>query len=104
MGAAPFALFLSEFLILYTAIQQGHTLIAAVFLAGLALIFMGALRHLISIAWEPLDTPVETHRTTWIEKTLVFVPLATLLMLGVWVPAPFWHLLERAARILGGAS
>ncbi len=104
IGAAPFALFLSEFLILYTAIQQGHTFIAAAFLAGLALVFVGALRHLISIAWEPLDGPVEPHRGTLLEGAIVFVPLTALLVLGVWVPAPFWSLLERAARVLGGAS
>ncbi len=104
IGAAPFALFLSEFLILYAAIQQGHTFIAAIFLAGLALVFVGALRHLISITWEPLTEPVETHRGTLLEHALVFVPLTALLVLGVWVPAPFWSLLERAARVLGGAS
>ncbi|MBU1243712.1 hydrogenase 4 subunit F [Myxococcota bacterium] len=104
IGAAPFALFLSEFLILHTAIQQGHWFIAGAFLFGLALVFIGALRHLISISWEPHTEPVTPHRATLLEGAIVFVPLATLLMLGVYVPAPFWHLLEKAARILGGAS
>ncbi len=104
IGAAPFSLFLSEFLILHTAVSQGHYYIAAVFLVGLALVFVGALRHLISITWEPLDRPVEPHGATLLEGAIVFVPLASLLMLGVFVPAPFWHVLEKAARILGGAS
>jgi len=104
IGAAPFSLFLSEFLILHTAVSQGHYYIAAAFLVGLALVFVGALRHLISITWEPLDGPVEPHRATLLEGAIVFIPLTSLLMLGVFVPAPFWHMLEKAARILGGAS
>jgi len=104
IGAAPFALFLSEFLILHTAVVQGHYYIAGAFLVGLALVFVGALRHLISISWEPLEEPVEPHRGTFMEGAIVYIPLAALLMLGVFVPTQFWSVLEKAARILGGAS
>lgn len=102
IGVAPFAIFLSEFMILKAAVDAGSYLTAALFLTGLGVVFVGALRHAISMAWEPLAAPVSARKTYWLEGALVFGPLAVLLLLGVWIPHSFLSVLTQAARILGG--
>jgi hydrogenase-4 component F len=104
IGVAPFALFLSEFMILKAAVDSQLYWTAVLFLAGVGIVFVGALRHAISMAWEPpVKDDVGARKTYWMEGALVFGPLAVLLVLGVWLPHPFLRVLEQAANILGGA-
>ena len=104
IGIAPFALFLSEFMILKAALDRGAFLTAAVFLAGLSVVFIGALRHVIPMGWGPPDEPARPPSAGWRAAALVFVPLAVLLLLGLWVPPFLTDLLARGARILGGPA
>ncbi len=55
IGAAPFALFLSEFLILKAAINGGQYGVAAMYLFGLVIVFVGVLRFVIHMAWGERD-------------------------------------------------
>lgn len=102
IGTAPFAVFLSEFLILKAAVDSGAYWTAALFLTGLGVVFVGALRLAITMAWEPATGPGPRQRTHVLEGLLVFGPLAALLVLGVWLPSPFLNVLTQAARVLGG--
>lgn len=102
IGVAPFAVFLSEFLILKAAVETGAYWTAFFFLTGLAVVFAGALRHLMDMAWKPLAEPPPAAGTRGLAVLLVAGPLAAVLLLGVWVPPPFLRLLTRAAGILGG--
>ena len=52
IGVAPFALFLSEFLILKAALDGKAYVTAVLFLTGLAIVFIGAVGHAISMAWD----------------------------------------------------
>jgi hydrogenase-4 component F len=104
IGVAPFALFLSEFIILKAAVDSGAYWTAALFLTGVGVVFVGALRHVISMAWEPMSDPVSARSTYWQEGVLVFVPLAVLLVLGVWMPPSFLRGLSQAALVLGGGA
>ncbi len=51
IGAAPFALFLSELLILKASLDAHAYWVAILFLAGLGTVFVGVARHLIAMAW-----------------------------------------------------
>jgi len=102
IGVAPFALFLSEFIILKAAVDAGAYWTAALFLTGVGVVFVGALRHVISMAWEPLADVVSARKTYRLEGALVFGPLVVLLVLGVWLPHSFLSILTRAAGLLGG--
>jgi hydrogenase-4 component F len=102
IGVAPFALFLSEFIILKSALNAGSYWAASLFLVGVGVVFVGALRHVISMAWEPLQSPIKARRPTIAEGMLVFGALAALLVLGIWLPRPFYAILEQATRVLGG--
>ncbi len=106
VGTAPFSLFLSEYLMLQAAVSSGHPVVAILFLAGLVLAFVGTLRHVIHLVWEPRprnEAAPPSHRPAraW-ESALVLAPLGALLVLGVFVPGGMWQVFHAAARIIGG--
>ncbi len=104
IGVAPFSIFMSEFIMLKTAVDLSQYWTLALFLVGAAVVFMGALSHAIAMAWKSPDDscPVpETMSHSLSDKLMVFIPLAILLILGLWMPPVLASFLERAAAILG---
>lgn len=104
IGVAPFAIFISEFLILYAAAQNRAYWTMGLLLLGLAIVFIGMLRHAITIAWGASDTEVEPEKTRLTEKLLVGCTLALLLLLGLWLPGPLWRMLNEAAAVIKGVA
>lgn len=104
IGVAPFAVFLSEFLVVQAAVAAGAWLVVVLFLLGTGVVFAGALRHITALGWggAPPDSP-PAPRPSASEVAVVVVPLAALLVLGVAMPAFFRDALDQAARVLGGA-
>lgn len=103
IGVAPFGIFLSEFLILRAAARSASYWTMGLFLAGTGIVFVGVLQHAIKMAWgEPVAAP-EPEQAGGTDKMLVAVALGTLLALGLWIPAPLWHMLNDAARVVEGA-
>jgi hydrogenase-4 component F len=100
IGVAPFAIFMSEFQVLKAAIDRRATLSLILFLAGGSIVFVGALRHAIAMAWGEPSPVSEPEHAGKIEVLLVFAPLALLLVLGLWMPGPLIHMLKQAASIL----
>jgi hydrogenase-4 component F len=105
LGTAPFALFLSELMILRTAVGAGAYAIAGIFLAATIVIFIGALRVLIPMAWGPAGRTVQPLRATPGDRMLVLLPLLALLALGLLMPGFLRDALAAAAAVIaGGAS
>ncbi|MDA8126824.1 MAG: proton-conducting transporter membrane subunit [Deltaproteobacteria bacterium] len=105
IGMAPFSLFISEFMILKAALQGGSLLVAAVFLAGIGVVFIGALSHLIPMVWgTPADPSLRPARPSFLEYLLVAAPLAVLLLLGLWMPQTLFRVLNAAAGIVSPAG
>jgi len=102
IGLAPFAMFMSEFQILKAAVDGRHIFALILFLAGGIVVFIGALRHAIDMAWGEPSPAAETERAGIVEKFLAFAPLAILLVLGLWMPGPLRSILSQAAGVLGG--
>ncbi len=102
IGAAPFALFVSEFLIMKAAIDQGNLAAAGILLAGLAVVFIAVLRRMIALAWNPAAGAPPPQRAHWTEILPIAAGLAALLALGLYWPAPLARTLESAAAVLGG--
>jgi hydrogenase-4 component F len=102
IGVAPFALFMSEFQVLRAAIDSHAIVWMVLFLAGSGVVFVGALRHAIAMAWgEPAPVAVP-EITGMVEKLLAFAPIAVLLLLGVWIPGPLLAVMKQAASVLKG--
>jgi hydrogenase-4 component F len=103
IGVAPFAIFMSEFLILRAAVQAQAFLALALFLLGAGIVFVGALRHAIVPAWGEAVVEPKEERARATGIVLVFGGLGLLLVLGLWMPEPFRKTLEAAALVVGGA-
>lgn len=103
-GLPPFGLFLSEFLIVKSMIEQGRFAAAAAFLTMLALIFIGMAAAFLRMAQggnpEDLPEPDGPERATAILPPLVLGLLT--LMLGLFLPPAVSRLLHEAAAALGG--
>jgi hydrogenase-4 component F len=102
IGVAPFSLFMSELMILKAAFDGGSTAVAVVFLAGLGIVFIGALRFVISMLWEPSAVPPRTGDASGWDWAFVTSGLLALLVLGLWMPEPLADVLSRAALVVGG--
>jgi hydrogenase-4 component F len=103
IGVAPFALFMSEFQVAKAAVAGGSFWALGIFLAGTAVVFVGALRHALTMAWGEPRRALEPQPPHWGELALSWGPLALLLLLGLWMPSSMRGALDRAAAIIGGA-
>lgn len=106
IGVAPFALFISEWLIVKSAMETRAILPLIFFLFGSTVVFVAALQHAIPIVWgKPSIAPeILAERARPTEISLVFVALGLLLVLGIWMPEGLRHTLEQAAFIVGGTQ
>ncbi len=102
MGVAPFAVFMSEFLTLRAAAEQEAWWTMGLFLLGLAVVFIGMLQRAMLLAWgNPVAAPKEQIAGR-VETLLVAGSLATLLLLGLWIPGLLWQMITDAAHIVEG--
>ncbi len=105
-GTPPFGLFISEFIIAEQAVRSGHWLIAGAYLGGLALVFAGMARIVISMVSGHSTAPERTAHMSE-PAALVVPPLvlcAITLALGLYLPRALQALVARAAALLGGGA
>jgi len=102
IGVAPFAIFMSEFQILRAAAVGRAFVVLALFLLGVGIVFVGALRHAITVAWGDEICKPEPQSGSAADAVLVWGALALLLVLGLWMPGPLGSALEAAAAVVGG--
>jgi hydrogenase-4 component F len=100
IGLAPFALFLSELMLVRAAVDRRAYVALAGFLIGSSIVFVGALRHAIAMAWGPPACEIPRDRPRPTDAVVVWGCLAALVALGLWLPAPLRSALESAARII----
>jgi len=102
IGVAPFAVFMSEFMILRAAARAGAWWTLGVFLAGVGVVFIGVLRQAINLAWgEPVIEP-DREQASPVDRVMIAVALGALLVLGLWFPEGLWGMLGRASNIVEG--
>ena len=102
IGLAPFSIFMSEFQILKASADRSAFGIMALFLAGTGVVFVGALRHAIGAAWDPPVRQPTPEHAGLVDCALVFVPLAILLVLGLWMPESLRIALNQTADVIRG--
>ena len=103
VGSPPFGLFVSEFSILQAMLQQGHAVIALLYLGLLAVIFVGMsvpVLHMVQAS--PPPGLKKTYRETLLNTGPPFVLCILVLMLGLYVPPWMTQCLREAAKALGG--
>lgn len=102
-GFPPFGTFISEFTILRGMFQEGEIAAAVMFLAGLAVVFIGMGAIVLEMVQGPPPDGAPPPRR---ESLAALLPIATLVaavaVLGVWLPPPLRDLLEAASGVKGG--
>jgi len=101
-GLPPFGLVVSEVLIVMGAIKTHHNWGAAIFSAGLLLVFTGACRHIIAMTFgKPPEEEILVE-----EKLIRVVPSYALLAISViltfWMPESIFSIINQAAALIGG--
>ena len=103
-GTPPFGTFVSELLILRGAMEQGRFLVAALYLAFLAVIFVGMAATMTRMA-QGQAAPAPAGTVEARESRLAIGPPLALglvvLLLGVYLPPSLDAVLRRAAEALG---
>lgn len=101
-GLPPSGIFVAEVAILFGGVQAGWGLAAAAAAAILALALAGLLFHVVRVAVGgsgSLGGPL-TASSRW--ALLLAVPLAVVVLGGLWTPSPLAAALEQVAVVLGG--
>jgi len=101
-GAPPFAPFASEFGIAQAGFAGRPAAFAGavVLLAGSVLVFGGMLFHVLGVVLRSAPKHVHAARFPF-AAAFVGLPLAALLLLGIWLPPPLRDAFAAAARVLG---
>ncbi|MHB8417600.1 MAG: proton-conducting transporter transmembrane domain-containing protein [Myxococcales bacterium] len=103
-GSPPFGPFFSEFAILNGAFAGGRFLAGALFLGFLAVVFIGMAATVLHVVQGNPEGAPEIAGMG--DSTLTAAPplvlLATVTLLGLWLPGPLHRLFQAAAAQLGG--
>jgi len=101
-GSPPFGPFISEFTILNGAVAGGHYATAGLFLLFLVVIFIGMGSTVLTVVQGPTSPAGATtaDRDTLWNTASAIAALAFVVMMGVWIPAPLYRFVQRAAAVL----
>ena len=104
-GTPPFGSFFGKFTLLKAGLETGHYALMAGFMALVAAIYVGMAIIVLRMVYgrpSPEVAPRPAREAAW-----SYLPSAALLgivlLLGVYVPAPVYDVLRRAAALVGGA-
>jgi hydrogenase-4 component F len=105
-GMPPFSIFQSEFTVLSAALAADRPWSAFLFIAGVATIFAGFLVHMakmnLGLPRHPAVAGLPPGECGW--KLGAMAPVAVaVVVLGFWLPAPLYQLVQHTAHIIGGA-
>ena len=105
VGLPPFSIFMSELWIARQGLRHDHPIAVAVFLLAAAVVFVAAVRHAVEMT-QPSATPPAgppaSRGVRLLDLPLVVVPLALLVVVGVWLPGDLRALLDAAAAVIEG--
>jgi len=102
IGVAPFAVFMSEFMVLRAAARSGAWWTMGVFLLGLGVVFIGVLRRAINMAWGEPAAAGRAEQAGAADRIIIVAALGALLVLGLWFPDALSGMLGQASTIVEG--
>jgi hydrogenase-4 component F len=101
IGVVPFAIFMSELQMVKAAADYQAIAVLVTFLLAAGVVFIGAFGHATSMAWGSPPAAAQRQPARLLDALLVIVPLALLLLLGLWMPPPLLDVFEQAAAVIG---
>jgi hydrogenase-4 component F len=106
-GSPPFGPFMSEFIILRGIFSGGNLLLGISFIGFLAIIFIGMSSTVLTVVLGPSmeqETSPDAVHETFMTVFSPLLLLATVLVLGLYVPEPLRVLFQEAAELAGGVQ
>jgi hydrogenase-4 component F len=98
-GTPPFSMFLSEFTVLRAGFAAQRTVAVILFVAFVVAVFCGFIYHITQLIFGAPSGLPRGESSRW--KTYPVIALALIvIVLGFWLPAPVYSLVNGAARIL----
>ena len=98
-GTPPFSMFLSEFTVLRAGFAAQRTGAVILFVVFVVAIFCGFIYHITQLIFGAPSGLPRGESSHW--KTYPVIALALIvIVLGFWLPAPVYSLVDGAARIL----
>ena len=102
-GLPPSGVFVAELAVLFGGFSRGWGVAAAVAAVLLALAVAGLLFHVVRIAAGPADARAGVpERAAPSRVALLAIPLAIVVMAGLWTPSPLRAVLDQVVLVLGG--
>jgi len=98
-GSPPFGSFLSEFTILHAAFNQGRIVVAILYLALLALVFVGMAGTVLQMAQGEPDSEIAGPKPSMLRIIPPMMLAICILVLGVYMPPHLDELLHAAATL-----
>ena len=107
-GSPPFSIFLSEFYIITGGIKGNHWLGCIVMILLLVVIFGGIsyqiLQMLLGSESDSRLKPITKGEVNRSGVAVLVLPLILICILGWWIPAPLYKLLNEAVNVVSGGS
>jgi hydrogenase-4 component F len=100
-GSPPFSFFQSEFTILRAAFSGGYFVLAFFFVSFLVLIFSGFLVHIANLVLGEDPGLPRAEMCGWKKYSVVGLAVVIVVM-GFWIPAPLFGLIQSAVGIVVG--
>ncbi len=100
-GSPPFSFFQSEFTILRAGFSRGSLVQAVFFVSFLVLIFSGFLVHIANLVLGEDPGLPRTDMCVWKKYSVVGLAVVIVVM-GFWIPAPLFRLIQSAVGIVVG--
>jgi hydrogenase-4 component F len=100
-GSPPFSLFQSEFTILRAGFSGGYFVLALFFVAFLVLIFAGFLVHIANLVLGEDRGLPHANSCVWKKYSVVGL-VVVIIVMGFWIPAPLFALIQTAVGIVTG--
>jgi hydrogenase-4 component F len=103
-GLPPSGIFAAELAILFGGVQAGWGPAAAAAATILALAVAGLLFHVVRVSVGPAGRPGERSSFAGAWAVLLALPLAVVVISGLWTPSPVVAALEQVTFVLGGGG
>ena len=100
-GSPPFSFFQSEFTILRAGFSGGYFVLAVFFISFLVLIFAGYLVHIANLVLGEEPGIPHAELSGW-KKYSVAGLAVVIVVMGFWIPAPLFRLIQGAVGIVVG--
>jgi hydrogenase-4 component F len=103
-GMPPFSIFVSELIILFGGFSGGHYIASAISLVFLAVIFAGIITHFSRMVFGKSQETIPKEKEGAFETASFLVLFTAVLVLGVFIPAGFFDMLNSIAVLINGSA